>query len=222
MPDGFAAMIDRANGFFDRLRDDNTKAFYEAHKEFYVSEIRKPAELLADLFAEDLARATGKPHAPKVFRIHRDVRFSADKTPYNAHLHLMWSQPGAAAAPAWFFGTSPDYTVFGMGVMGLEKDSLAAYRKMVDARGAILTQAMAHAEAGIGARLSDWGPDPLKRVPSPYPEDHPQADLLKRKSFALSADLPSGWQAAGLLGTLAAMVPPLKPAWAILDETFAG
>jgi uncharacterized protein (DUF2461 family) len=54
---------------------------------------------MSDLFAEDLARLTGKPHVPKVFRIHRDVRFSKDKTPYNTHLHLMWSRPGDAVPP---------------------------------------------------------------------------------------------------------------------------
>jgi hypothetical protein len=106
MSDGFAEMIPRAVDFFRRLGADNTKAFYEAHKDFYTAEIRKPAELMADLFAEDLARHTGKPHGPKVFRIHRDVRFSKDKTPYNTHLHLMWSRPGDALAPAWFFGAA--------------------------------------------------------------------------------------------------------------------
>jgi hypothetical protein len=79
--------------FFERLKADNTKAFYESHKVFYRDEIKKPAELMGDLFAEDLARLTGKPHVSKVFRIHRDVRFSKDKTPYNTHLHLLWSRP---------------------------------------------------------------------------------------------------------------------------------
>jgi hypothetical protein len=64
---------------------------------FYRDEIKKPAELMADLFAEDLARHTGKCRmVSKVFRIHRDVRFSKDKTPYNTHLHLLWSRPGDA------------------------------------------------------------------------------------------------------------------------------
>lgn len=222
MSDGFADLITQANAFFTQLRADNTREFYEAHKATYNSEIRKPAELLADLFAEDLARATGKPHKPKLFRIHRDVRFSKDKTPYNTHLHLLWSRPGDAPTPAFFFGASPDYTVLGMGAIHLEGDSLSAYRSMVDRRGDILTDAMAHAEAATGARLSDWGPPPLKRVPKPFDADHPQGDLLRQKSFALSADLPSGWQEVGLLKTLNRMLPALLPTWRLLDETFPG
>jgi uncharacterized protein (TIGR02453 family) len=222
MSDGFAEMIPRAVDFFRRLGADNTKAFYEAHKEFYTAEIRKPAELMADLFAEDLARHTGKPHGPKVFRIHRDVRFSKDKTPYNTHLHLMWSRPGDALAPAWFFGASPDYLTFGMGVMGLEKDTLTRFRQMVDKKGDDLTDAMATAEAKANVTLSDWGPEPLKRVPKPYDADHPHAELLKRKAFAVHAPLPEDWQARGLIPSLNALVPAMLPIWRMLDRTFPG
>lgn len=222
MSDGFAEMIPRAIGFFERLGADNTRAFYEAHKDFYRDEIRKPAELMADLFAEDLTRATGKPHLPKVFRIHRDTRFSADKTPYNTHLHMMWSRGTEAKAPAWFFGASPDYLTFGMGVMGLEKDDLARYRRMVDRDGDDLTDAMEGAGATAGIALSDWGPEPLKRVPKPYDADHPHADLLRRKAFALDVALPEGWQDAGLLSSLNALIAPMLPVWRILDRSFPG
>lgn len=222
MSDGFDTLIARANAFFTELRANNTREFYQSHKETYDSEIKKPAELLATLFAEDLTKATGHSHAPKLFRIHRDVRFSKDKTPYNTHLHMMWSRPGDAPSPAFFFGASPDYTILGMGVMELAGDSLSTYRHMVDTRGDILTDAMAHAEATTGARLSDWGPDPLKRVPKPYDTDHPHGELLKRRSFALSADLPAGWQTVGLLKSLAAMIPGVMPVWRILHETFPG
>ncbi len=222
MSDGFAEMIPRANAFFERLRADNTKAFYEEHKEYYRDEIRKPAELLSDLFAEDLAKATGKPHGPKVFRIHRDVRFSKDKTPYNTHLHMMWSQGGEAKAPVWFFGASPDYLTFGMGVMGLEKDTLTRFRQMIDADGDELTDAMADAEKNAGVTLSDWGPEPLKRVPKPYDADHPHAELLKRKSLTIHVPFPSDWETTGLLSSLNGLIAPAMPIWRIFDRTFPG
>jgi uncharacterized protein (TIGR02453 family) len=147
MSDGFAEMITGAIAFFERLKANNTKAFYEEHKLFYRDEIKKPAELMADLFAEDLAKATGVPHGPKLFRIHRDVRFSKDKTPYNTHLHLLWSRPGEATTPAWFFGASPDYLTLGMGVIGLEKDNLTRFRQMIDTAGDDLTDAMGSARS---------------------------------------------------------------------------
>lgn len=216
MSDGFDALITRANGFFTQLQSDNTKTFYEAHKAMYNAEIKKPAELLADLFAEDLSKHTGEAHKPKVFRIHRDVRFSNDKTPYNTHLHLMWSRPGLG--PAWFFGSSPEYLILGMGIMGLEKDSLTTYRNMVDRHGDDLSDAI---EAS-GAQIGTWGPDPLKRVPKPFDPDHPHAALLKRKALTLTTDLPKGWQGTGLLKSLNKMIPAILPVWKILDQTFPG
>ena len=87
MADGFEDMIDAAVPFFTELAANNSKAWFEPHKARYAEDIRKPAEFMAELVSEDLARITGKPHASKVFRIYRDVRFSKDKTPLNAHLH---------------------------------------------------------------------------------------------------------------------------------------
>ncbi|GAB5448960.1 DUF2461 domain-containing protein [Gymnodinialimonas sp.] len=216
MSDGFDTLITRANAFFAQLAANNTRDYYEANKATYNSDIKKPAELLADLLAEDIAKHTGKAHKPKVFRIHRDVRFSKDKTPYNTHLHLMWSRPGLG--PAWFFGASPEYLILGMGIMGLEKDSLTTYRQMVDRHGDDLSDAI----AASNAQISDWGPDPLKRVPKPYNQDHPHGALLKRKALALSTDLPTGWENDGLLKTLNKMIPAILPVWKILDETFPG
>jgi uncharacterized protein (TIGR02453 family) len=193
MSDGFAELIPRAIDFFLRLKADNTKTFYEAHKAFYRDEILKPAELLSDLMAEDIARATGKPHVPKVFRIHRDVRFSKDKTPYNTHLHMMWSRGAEAKAPAWFFGAAPDYLTFGMGVMGLEKDTLSRYRQMIDEDGDDLTDAHGH-RRGPRQTSRCWtgAPNRSNASRNPYDADHPHAELLKRKAFAVHAPLPAG------------------------------
>jgi uncharacterized protein (TIGR02453 family) len=104
---------------------------------------------------------------PKVFRIHRDVRFSKDKTPYNTHLHMMWSRGGEAKAPAWFFGAAPDYLTFGMGVMGLEKDTLTRYRQMIDEDGDDLTDALGKAGRPRRASPVGLGPRTAQRVPKP-------------------------------------------------------
>ncbi|MEM7721630.1 MAG: DUF2461 domain-containing protein [Pseudomonadota bacterium] len=220
MSDGFSDLIDRANAFFTELAKDNTKAFYEPRKEHYRDEIKKPAELFADLFAEDIARHTGKPHGPKLFRIHRDVRFSKDKTPYNTHLHLIWQQPSQAPTPAWFFGASPDYTTFVTGIPGLQGDALTRFRALIDKRGDALTDAIDHARDALGAEISEWGPSPLKRVPKPYDPDHPHGDLLKRKGLTIGAPLPEGWRDDGLLTTLNGMVPVMLPIWQIFEEAF--
>jgi uncharacterized protein (TIGR02453 family) len=215
MSDGFAEMVVAARAFFAELAANNSKDWYEPRKDSYAATIRKPAEFMADLLAEDLSRLTARSLHPKVFRLHRDVRFSKDKTPYNTHLHMMWQLPGNG--PAFFFGAAPDYLVMGLAAMGLEGDRLTRYRTMIDHEGDDLSDALAQCHSAIGASFSDWGTPPLKRVPKPYDDGHAHADLLRRRSFALSADLPATWQERGLMPTLTDMARAYMPLWQHLD-----
>lgn len=219
MADGFEQMVDEALAFFAELEQDNTKAWFEPQKARYKDQIAGPAGFFADLLAEDIGRITGKPYKPKVFRIYRDVRFSKDKTPLNTHLHVMW-QPldQDALAPTWFWGLSREYFILGMGVMGLQGESLTRYRAFVDNWGDGLAGAMAQAQSSVGAETSDWGPEPLKRVPKPYAADHPHGALLKRKALAISAPMPDDWRDVGLVKATVERINGLMPVWEMFDQ----
>ena len=218
MADGFEQMVDAAVPFFTELAANNSKAWFEPHKDRYTADIKKPAEFMVDLLAEDLARVTGKAHTPKVFRIYRDVRFSKDKTPLNPRLHVMWSSADKdALAPAWFCGLSPTYFRVGMGVMGLQGESLTRYRAFVDAWGDGLSDAVDDVLAK-GGQLSDWGPEPLKRVPKPYDPDHVHAEFLKRKTLPVSIPMPEDLRALGLLKAINGRAKDLMPVWEMFDR----
>lgn len=217
MADGFEQMVDTALPFFTELAANNSKAWFEPQKARYVADIRKPAEFMADLVAEDLARITGKPQTPKVFRIYRDIRFSKDKTPLTPHLHVMWSSADKdPLAPVWFFGLSPEYFFLGMGVMPLKGDALTRYRAFVDAWGDGLTDAMEDVFT-MGGEISAWGPEPLKRVPKPYDADHTHAELLKRKALAVSLSMPTDWRDHGLIKAVNTRIKDLMPVWDLFD-----
>ncbi|MEM6372940.1 MAG: TIGR02453 family protein [Pseudomonadota bacterium] len=219
MTDGFEQMVDEALAFFAQLEANNSKEWFNPRKDHYKDAIAQPAGFFADLLAEDIARLTGKAHSPKVFRIYRDVRFSKDKTPLNTHLHVMWSPADKdPLAPSWFWGLSRDYFILGMGVMGLKGESLTRYRTFVDRWGHGVQDALDGAAASVGASLSDWGPDPLKKVPKPYDADHPHAGLLKRKALAVSAPMPGGWRDAGVVKASVDRVTGLLPVWEMFDR----
>ncbi|APX12459.1 DUF2461 domain-containing protein [Tateyamaria omphalii] len=218
MADGFETLVDEALRFFAKLDKNNTKDWFEPHKAHYKEAIAGPAGFFADLMAEDVARITGKPHKPKVFRIYRDVRFSKDKTPLNTHLHIMWQPVNKdPLAPSWFCGLAPDYFILGMGVMGLQGEHLTRYRAFVDNWGDSLQEALDQA-ADSGAVISDWGPEPLKRVPKPYDPDHPHADLLKRKALAVSGPMPEDWRDMGVVKATLGQMEALMPVWTVLDK----
>ncbi|MEM9974863.1 MAG: TIGR02453 family protein [Pseudomonadota bacterium] len=218
MADGFVELIDSSNAFFGELLQNNTKEWFEPQKPRYTDEIKKPGELLASLLAEDLSRLCGVSFKPKLFRIYRDVRFSKDKTPYNAHLHISCMQGGEGAKPGWFFGSAPDYLFLCTGVMGLQGAGLTRFRALVDQDGDALQSAIDAAVAGAGAEISSWGPEPLKRVPKPYDADHPHAELLKRKNLVLVAAPAGGWREHGLLKGLGETAKALLPVWQVLES----
>lgn len=200
MTDGFTQMIDDSNAFFAELKQNNTKDWFNPRKEQYNNNIKKPAELFAQILGEDFSQISGINHKPKVFRIYRDVRFSKDKTPLNAHLHMMWSTGDVPFTPVFYFGSEPGSMVVGTGVVGLKGADLAKFRAMIDVDGDALVEAIASA----GMETGHWGPPALKRVPAPYDQHHPHAELLRRKGLSIHCDVEDEWRdhKGGLTGAV--------------------
>lgn len=183
----FESFSPEALGFLRDLRANNTKEWFAANKAIYETHLKEASRQFADDMATALRVLTGQTHSSKIFRIHRDVRFSKDKTPYNAHLHIAFSPDGKAdQPPMWFFGLSPDDLALGCGVFQYEKEALAAFRtEMAGPKGAELTKLTAEMRKR-GFRVGD--PE-LKRVPSGYNKDHPNEEALRRKGFTVWTDL---------------------------------
>ncbi|MGV6847512.1 MAG: DUF2461 domain-containing protein [Marinibacterium sp.] len=220
MTEDFVHLIEKSNNFFRELAENNNRDWFAPKKSFFTTEIQRPAERFSALLAEELSQRTKRSYKAKVFRIHRDIRFSKDKRPYNTHLHLLWSQTRPGPAPGWFFGSAADYLTMGCGLMKMEKAGLDRFRTEVADRGQGLVTALQTAADEVGATLAEYGPAALKRVPRPFPADHPRAELLKRKGLAVSAPLGADWQARGLPEAALRVVGGLMPVWAWLDGIF--
>ncbi len=87
-PPDFGGFRPDALAFLRRLKRHNTRAWFERHRAVYETEILDPLRALVEEMDVRLARIapelTGDPRR-SVFRIHRDVRFSADKSPYKTN-----------------------------------------------------------------------------------------------------------------------------------------
>lgn len=189
MPSLLTQLIHDARGFLGELSDNNDKAWWDDNKERYEKGLKAPAKQLLDELCGPLGRLTGQHVTPKLFRPHRDVRFSNDKSPYHTHLHLLWSPAYTGPLrPAYFFGVSPDYVTFGAGQPDFDKIGLAAWRRAIDAGGAHFEDIMNGLSTG-DYRISEPG---YKRVPAPYDKDHPRALLLRRKGLSAWRDHDAG------------------------------
>jgi Conserved hypothetical protein (DUF2461) len=89
---GFAGFPEAALDFYDDLEIDNTKAFWEAHREVYQTSVKAPMTALVTALEPEFGTA-------KVFRPFRDVRFAKDKTPYKTH---QGAYVGVGPACGWY------------------------------------------------------------------------------------------------------------------------
>ena len=180
--DGFETLVPDAVAFLDTLKANNNRDWFQANKTDYETTVKHPAKAFGATVAAALLELTGEEHTAKLFRVNRDVRFSKDKTPYNTHLHLLWS---AGSGPGWFFGVSSDYVTAGCGVMAFDKNQLARWRAKVDKDGDAVAAICADL---VSARFRIDKPE-LKRVPPPFDKDHPHGTLLRHKGLAAWKDV---------------------------------
>jgi uncharacterized protein (TIGR02453 family) len=154
--------------FYEGLEADNSKTYWTAHKAVYDEHVLGPMRELT----EEMARAVGE---PKIFRPYRDVRFSADKTPYKTHI-------GARMGPTGYLQFSADGLAAGNGLYQMDSGQLARYRAAVD--DAITGEELATIIGKLEASGIDVvGTGTLKTAPRGYPADHPRIALLRHKGL---------------------------------------
>ena len=209
---GFAG----AQGFLKGLQAHNERDWFNAHKGDYERTIKGPAEAFVACVEPALSKIAGAPVGGRIFRIYRDVRFSKDKRPYNAHLHVAFGAGPVGSNRdempcGWFFGLYPDRAVVGAGGFHFQGATLDSYRAAAadDARGRKLEAVLGNV-ARQGYRVEG---EQLKRVPAPYAADHPRGELIRRKSLNAWRDLDDGATVAGkgllpqVLATFEALTP---------------
>jgi chromosomal replication initiation ATPase DnaA len=76
--DGFAPQV---HEWFEGLEADNSKEYFAATRAFFEDAIRGQMEALLTELSEEFGGEV------KMFRQHRDIRFSADKSPYKTNTY---------------------------------------------------------------------------------------------------------------------------------------
>ncbi len=157
--------------FYDELRAENTRTWWLAHKARYEESVREPLEGLLDALEDEFGVA--RPYRP-----HRDVRFSADKSPYKDHQGaLATTVPGMG----FYVQVSADGLMTGGGFYPTGPDQLARLRAAIDApRPGQQLQRIVDELAGAGFEL---GGDRVATRPRGVPADHPRLELMRHKNL---------------------------------------
>ena len=119
----------------------------------------------------------------RIFRPYRDIRFSADKSPYKTNI-------GATIRDGYVQLTA-DGLAAGSGMWEMAPDQLERYREAVSATrsGGTLVKVVREAR-DAGVEVS--GHDVLKTAPKGYPKDHPRIELLRYKGIITWREWPAG------------------------------
>ncbi len=161
----FAGWKGDFQGFFLGLQAENSKAYFESHRRQYEEEVKGPmVALLAGLEPEFGPARLSRPN--------RDIRFSADKSPYKTNIY-------ADAHGGGYVALDAGGLVAAGGRYMMDAPQLARFREAIAADGS--GEELVAIVAGLREKGYEIGGQELKRVPPPHPRDHPRADLLRHK-----------------------------------------
>lgn len=228
---GFSGYPPEAFGFLRGLAAENTKAWFEAHRDVYERAVKAPtAALVESVAAAMLARELPLEGDPRRsgYRIHRDVRFSKDKSPYKTQVGVVWYRQGSGKGGAGvvYFHLDPGACFVAAAFYQPEREVLGALReaiRVVPARFLAVEAALAAA----GLVLEDEGS--LVRMPRGFEDmvDSPVAPALRRTSLMVRRAVGDAVvQSAALVEAVVAIaadaLPLLRFGWAAVDEVRAG
>lgn len=214
---GFQGLPPATFHFLAGLQANNNRDWFEAHRAEYDRDWLAAGLDLVAALSEPAARL-GLMAVPKLNaslrRIHRDTRFSADKRPYHAQLHLILSTgPAFNKVPGVHLVFEPTGWGYGAGHYGFSPAALDRWRGLVSdpsGRARVMDWLVAAEKAGC-----PLDPPDLARVPKGW-EGGPGWDhLLRRKSVIARTQavqpLP-GWihgpeAVAGLIEIVGALAP---------------
>lgn len=170
--------------FLKALAVNNNRNWFNAHKDVYL-EFRKSWETdisrLIGLMSEWDDTLRGLRVGDCVYRIYRDIRFSADKSPYKTYFSAVLGKKGRKCIQAGcYLHMEPGNSALHAGIWWPESDILSRLRSEVDANMEEFKSILENPE--FSSRFRFYG-DKLKVVPRGYSKDNPNAEYIKMKEY---------------------------------------
>lgn len=210
--------------FLRELKRNNSREFFLANKARYERDVRDPLLRFIEDFGPHLRAVSSQyvadpqPVGGSMFRVHRDTRFSRDKTPYKTHAAAQFRHVRGrdVHAPGFYLHLEPGNVYAAVGMWRPSADALRMVREAIAEHPDAWKKAIG--DRKFRARY-DLSGDVLKRPPRGYDPEHPFIEDLKRKDFvALTEFTQRDACAPGFLETYAATARAAQPFMAFLTR----
>ncbi|MCW8901762.1 MAG: DUF2461 domain-containing protein [Gammaproteobacteria bacterium] len=174
--------------FLTLLKNNNNREWFHKNKTDYEDLIRTPALNFIAAIENDLTHlsphflAIAKKVGGSLMRVHRDVRFSKDKSPYKTNIGIQFRHEMGkdVHAPGFYVHIAPDECFIGVGIWRPDSTALAKIRDAIVERDASWLAAVNNKKFKKNFDISG---ESLKNAPRGYAKAHPLLDDLKRKDF---------------------------------------
>jgi uncharacterized protein (TIGR02453 family) len=178
--------------FLKDLKKHNNKEWFDHHRPDYEIAKANFREFIEELIAGISKFDPAVKHLEAkncVFRINRDVRFSANKLPYKNNMAATISPGGKKSFTAgYYLQLEPGTAYLAGGMWQPEPAYLSAIRQEIDYNPEEFKKIItAKTFKNYFGGLSDE--DKLKATPKGYDKIHPQIELLKHRSFIVVHEL---------------------------------
>jgi uncharacterized protein (TIGR02453 family) len=199
--------------FLRDLQANNSTEWFQANKQRFEDEVRAPMLGFILAFGEPLAgisrqfEANPARSGGSMFRINRDTRFSADKSPYKTNVGAQFRHracPREVHSPGFYLHLEPRGCFASAGLWHPDRDSLQKIREHM----------LAHPRAwsGLKGKGIQVGGESAVRVPQGFDPAHPLAEDLKLKDFYTYLELTEAQVCApGFLETFAGICRQQAP-----------
>ena len=201
--------------FLRALKRNNDREWFKARRDDYERHVREPMIAVIEQLARDFQRVAPQLVAsPKssLYRIYRDTRFSADKSPLktNAAAVFPWRGLARHEGAGLYFEVAPRWVWIGGGIYAPQPPQLARVREHIAGTWPELRRITR--SKTFTDRVDALHGDRLTRVPRGFPADHPAAEYLKHRQFLAAREFPAEFATEErfyptLLATFKAIVP---------------
>ncbi len=171
--------------FLKKLTRNNTREWFNDHKDLYIQSRENIIEFLEDLvmemalFDEEQAKTDVK---KALFRIYRDTRFSKDKSPYKTNFGASMGMGKGNQKAGYYLHIEPGKSFLAGGIYMPDAGVLKLIRKEISLYSDEFLTILNNPDFKKHFPELDQE-SKLVKVPQGFEKDDPMADFLKLKNF---------------------------------------